>query len=59
MKGINKRTLTLLQASVDVGQEVNTEKIKYMFMSHHQNKEKIAIYWLMINPLNTQQVKVK
>jgi hypothetical protein len=37
---------------VEVGQEVNTEKIKYMFMSHHQNKEKSAMYWLLINPLN-------
>jgi hypothetical protein len=29
-------TEALLDASKEVGQEVNTEKAKYMLMSHHQ-----------------------
>jgi hypothetical protein len=31
-----KETLKLLDASKEVGLEINTEKTKYMFMSHHQ-----------------------
>jgi len=34
---IKKNTEALLEASREVGLEVNTEKTKYMFMSHHQN----------------------
>jgi len=34
---IKKSTETLLEASREVGLEVNTEKIEYMFMSRHQN----------------------
>jgi hypothetical protein len=30
-------TEALLEASTEVGLEVNTQKIKYMVMSHHQN----------------------
>jgi len=39
-KNINttkKNTETLLEASREVGLEVNTEKTKYMVMSFHQN----------------------
>jgi hypothetical protein len=32
-----KITQTLTDASKEVGLEVNTEKIKYMLLSHHQN----------------------
>jgi hypothetical protein len=34
---IKKNTRTLTDASKDVGPEVNTEKTKYMLLSHHQN----------------------
>jgi hypothetical protein len=34
---IKENTETLLEASRDVGLEKNTEKTKYMIMSHHQN----------------------
>jgi hypothetical protein len=32
-----KNTQTLIDASKEVGLEVNTEKIKCMLLSHHQN----------------------
>jgi hypothetical protein len=34
---IKKNTQTLLEASRDVGLEINVEKTKYVIMSHHQN----------------------
>jgi hypothetical protein len=34
---IKENTETLLQASRDVGLEINAEKTKYMIMSHHLN----------------------
>jgi hypothetical protein len=34
---IKKNTETLVDASKEVGVEVNTEKTKYMLMSRHQN----------------------
>jgi hypothetical protein len=34
---INKNTKALLQANKEVDLDVNTEKTKYMLMSHHQN----------------------
>jgi hypothetical protein len=34
---IKEDTETLLEASRDVGLEINTEKTKYMIMSHHHN----------------------
>jgi hypothetical protein len=34
---IKKNTQTLIDASMDVGLEVNTEKTKYMLLSRHQN----------------------
>jgi hypothetical protein len=34
---IKKITEALLEASREVGLEANTEKTKYMTMSHHQN----------------------
>jgi hypothetical protein len=38
---IKKNTQTLIDASKQVGLEVNTEKTKYMLLSHHQNAGKI------------------
>jgi hypothetical protein len=32
-------TKTLLEASRDIGLEINAEKTKHMFMSHHPNSE--------------------
>jgi hypothetical protein len=34
---IKKNTETLIDASEEVGLEINVEKIKYMLLSHHQN----------------------
>jgi hypothetical protein len=34
---IQKNTETVTEASKKVGLEVNTEKTKYMLLSHHQN----------------------
>jgi hypothetical protein len=34
---IKKNTQTLIDASNEVGLEVNTEKTKYMLLSRHQN----------------------
>jgi hypothetical protein len=34
---IKKNTVTLIEASKEVGLEVNTEKTKYMLLSPHQN----------------------
>jgi hypothetical protein len=34
---INKNTETLIDASKEVGLEINVEKTKYMLVSHHQN----------------------
>jgi hypothetical protein len=34
---INKNTETLTDASKEVGLEINVEKTKYIFLSHHQN----------------------
>jgi hypothetical protein len=39
---ISKSTETLIDASKEVGQEVNIEKTKYMFLSHDQNEGQ---YW--------------
>jgi hypothetical protein len=36
---IKKNSETLIGASKQVGLEVNTEKTKYMLLSHHQNAE--------------------
>jgi adenine-specific DNA methylase len=46
-----KNTQTLIDASKEVGLEVNTEKTKYILLSRHQNVEKIVnlkiqqIFW--------------
>jgi hypothetical protein len=37
---INKNTETLIDASKEVGLEVNVEKTKYMLMSCHQNADR-------------------
>jgi hypothetical protein len=34
---MKKNTEAMLEASRDVGLEINTEKTKYMVMSYHQN----------------------
>jgi hypothetical protein len=34
---IKENTETLIDASKEIGLEVNTEKTKYMLLSHHQN----------------------
>jgi hypothetical protein len=34
---IQKRAETLIDTNKEVGLEVNTEKTKYMLLSHHQN----------------------
>jgi hypothetical protein len=34
---IKENTETLLEASRDIGLEINAEKTKYMIMSHYQN----------------------
>jgi hypothetical protein len=34
---IKENTETLLEASMDIGLEINAEKTKYMIMSHHPN----------------------
>jgi hypothetical protein len=36
---IQKNTQTLIDASKEVGLELNTEKTKYMLLSHRQNAE--------------------
>jgi hypothetical protein len=41
---LKKNTGALLEASTEVGLEVNTEKTKYMAMPCHQNAGKIVIY---------------
>jgi hypothetical protein len=38
---IESNTETLIDASKEVGLEVNIEKTKYMLMSHHQNAGQI------------------
>jgi hypothetical protein len=40
---IKRNPEALLEASRDVGLEVNTEKMKYMFMSHYQNYGNIRL----------------
>jgi hypothetical protein len=35
---IKKNTETVIDASKEVGLEINVEKIKYMLLSHHQNR---------------------
>jgi hypothetical protein len=39
--GTIKKNITIIDTSKEVGLEVNTEKTKYMLMSHHQNVGKI------------------
>jgi hypothetical protein len=39
---MKKNTKTLIDASKEVGLEINVEKTKYMLLSHHQN---VGQYW--------------
>jgi hypothetical protein len=41
---INKNTETLIDASKEVGLEVNVEQTKYMSVSHDQNADQSGIY---------------
>jgi hypothetical protein len=36
---VERNTETLIDASKEVGLEINIEKIKYMFLYHHQNAD--------------------
>jgi hypothetical protein len=38
---IKKNTQTLIDANKEIGLEVNTQKTRYMLLSHHQNAGKI------------------
>jgi hypothetical protein len=38
---IKENTETLLEASRDIGVEINAEKTKYMIMSRHRNRTRI------------------
>jgi hypothetical protein len=40
----------MLEASREIGLEINTEKTMYMVVSHHQSLVQLTIYWLVINP---------
>jgi hypothetical protein len=40
INAINKKTEAITGVSKEVGLEVNTEKMKYMLMPHHQNAGK-------------------
>jgi hypothetical protein len=40
IKTIKKNIVTLIDASKEVGLEVNTRKTKYLLMSHHENAVK-------------------
>jgi hypothetical protein len=40
----NKNKEAVLEASREVGLEVNTEKTKYMGMSHHHVEENYTVY---------------
>jgi hypothetical protein len=42
---IKKNTQTLIEASKEVGLEVNTEKTKYMLLSRHQNTGHRSDIW--------------
>jgi lambda repressor-like predicted transcriptional regulator len=42
VNAIKKNTETLKDVTKEVGLETNTEKIKHMLMSRHQNAEKIT-----------------
>jgi hypothetical protein len=44
MNSIKKNMEFLLEAGRKIGVEVNIEKVKYMFMCHHQMQNKITIY---------------
>jgi hypothetical protein len=49
---IKRNTKALIDARKEVGLEVNTEKTKYIFLSHHQNAGKNRNIRIVIQPLN-------
>jgi hypothetical protein len=53
---IKKNLKALLEASREVGLEVNTEKIKYMFVSHHHSTGKNPNF--LINPLKMFKIQI-
>jgi hypothetical protein len=55
---IKKNTETLMEASREVGLEVNKKKTKYMVMYRHQNVGQITIYRLIINPGKCGEIKI-
>jgi hypothetical protein len=48
-------TEALIDTSKEVGLEVNTEKTKYMLMSHHQNAGQNRNIKIVIDPLKIWQ----
>jgi hypothetical protein len=54
---IKKHTEALLDGSKEVGLEVNIEKTKYMFMSHHQTAG--LLYVKVVNKSFENMAKLK
>jgi hypothetical protein len=52
---IKKNKEALLQASREVGLEINTQKTKYMVVFHHQNSGQITIELLLVSRLKMWQ----
>jgi len=48
---LGENTAPLLEASREVGIEVNAVKTKYMLIARHRMENKIIIYPLQINPM--------
>jgi hypothetical protein len=48
---IPKKETSLSEASREVDLEINTEKTKYIVISHHKIQDKITMYWVLINHL--------
>jgi hypothetical protein len=52
---INENTETLLEASRDIGLEINADKTKYMIMSHHLNSGQNQNIRQLMNHLEMRQ----
>jgi uncharacterized protein (DUF1778 family) len=55
INAVKKIIEAVLQASREVGLEVNAENTKYMVIYRHQNLE-IVIFFLLTNPLKMWQI---